>query len=826
MYAEAYARHWTYLGKAICNDWTDVYNEPFVAEKHNNAVNSIDMDMQVLYTEYPKLLDILSTDYNINSISNECLSNTVSSISNTIDAIPTPATPTQMGHTHLVITDPLKDNSMLDPSSTSATVGDGEATLDLTGQPFDLTSTAKAYVINPMRFYKKSDTNSAYPATAPVVISDIQGISSQTEILQALTGIESNGFPGSTHEGRITMGTATDTTGNTSNTQVIEPVSGQDIHNDINSILDGKPTSWYEYELVNVQKKYLSQSPEVPYGDPHGYTYAKPYTYIRWAIGKEGNNNDGETLKLAINIKLDKQVPVNQISVKLQNISGYNSQSVGLDGVYCKSVDSSKWTLIDHDSKTGVLPTSTIGTTTPTTENPVVTPTTNPVVGRPRKPDLTASNSRGSTTTTTTSTTTGGGILGGNTTTTTSSTTTSGTPTNVYGGTGITNEPGQSPYVNESTEGGTGGSGELVGSVTVMPPIAQVGDDVSDPTFASYYSNVTSDVDLSSLNGATQLDISSQAVSTDESNNETIHNYKFANSWVSELLILLSQKQSYECDIIHKYYERVWNVQTVSSTTSGGGLLGGDQHTTQYSSNQAYVFREEGEGIAANILYAGVQQASNSISQGTLGTIGRAMTTVGSAMSFLSLGGSVAPILLGVGAILSLFSSTTSTSESTNITSDQHISGVELIPGWRYAIGINDVSIYSNNYATSSDIISKTFDVPFKVKQVQVSVSQLTPRSYPSGEWFKHFISIDGGSSWIAINPKNYPPTNSTYPSTILVNPDTSSTRQIYGSKSITTDKPATTVKYKCTISRPDNIPYQTPTLLNYSIYVEGTYSL
>lgn len=814
LYTMVHRSHWERLGKAICGNWTLVKEEPFIAEKHNAAVNAINMDLNVLYTEYPKILGTLKDNFNYNNIANECLKNRITVANNSISSIPAPATiKTQTHNASVVIVDPLNDKSKIDINSTTADVSGGIASLSMQATPFDLTDLAKATIVNPTRFMIGSFYHSGGDSNS--LIAGIEGLTDYAEVM-GLTGIESNGFPGSTHEGTVAYGVSTDSNGNSGMATYIEPISGSDIHTNIGSVIDSNANTWYECEICNVEEEVLRTL------DQYGWNFAKPYDYIRWATGPK----TGETLKLAVHIKLKKEVPINQIAVRLHNTK---PKPANLDAVMCKS-SSTQWALIDYNSTSG----SSEDTTTNLPSGLINTTSTGTIE--------------------TTSTSSSPGLTEGvgamKSSKAISSSPGTGSPSGHYDTT--SNWPSSThDYSGTSTTGSptvTDGTNTTGGTHTPDSNTTEIDETVADSYYKPYTSQSFAATGKIPSWVQSKLTLSNQAVSVDNENDVTSYAYKFDNTYINELMIVLSQTQSYECSIIHRYYMHTWTEQTTtqdSHTTGGPNALGtGDdpQTTSTVTTTQENKSkRESGDGIPLGIIFNGQTGGSNA-TQGTdsLGTIGSAISSVGMGLGMLGIGGLACPILLGVGAIVSLFAGTpdsSSTTTSTGTINDQHVTGLELVgppnfDAWRYAIGIADVSLYSNNYATSATVVSNTFSVPFDIKQVSISVTQLVPRTYPTGNWFMHYISIDGGTTYLPITPKNYPPNNADSPTIYLVNPTTTSNRQPYGAKTITTNtdsKSTTTVqsiKYKCVISRPAEVPYHTPALDNYSIHVSGVYTI
>jgi hypothetical protein len=207
-------------------------------------------------------------------------------------------------------------------------------------------------------------------------------------------------------------------------------------------------------------------------------------------------------------------------------------------------------------------------------------------------------------------------------------------------------------------------------------------------------------------------------------------------------------------------------------------------------------------------------------SQNVAGVIGNVAGTVGSALGLLGIGGPIGGALMLGGAIIGgLFGGSTTTTTSEDIISDNVISNLELMNGWRYSIGVKDLNILTNSYEATAEVVSENYIVPFQIKEITMNSSQTTPAGYPSGEYFKHYISLDNGKSWNQISPMNNTSSNSSVPKKYTVTDE-----ENVSLKNTLYNKNAHTIKYKCTITRPETYPYNlySPSLDSYNISVSG----
>jgi len=100
------------------------------------------------------------------------------------------------------------------------------------------------------------------------------------------------------------------------------------------------------------------------------------------------------------------------------------------------------------------------------------------------------------------------------------------------------------------------------------------------------------------------------------------------------------------------------------------------------------------------------------------------------------------------------------------------------LPGWRYVIGIRDISVYRHTYQPTSEIISKPYTAPGPISHVMLYASEIIPKelmAITSGDdtvidtskaydFIKYYISIDG-TNWYEVSPMQHEPiSNSPFP--------------------------------------------------------------
>jgi hypothetical protein len=138
----------------------------------------------------------------------------------------------------------------------------------------------------------------------------------------------------------------------------------------------------------------------------------------------------------------------------------------------------------------------------------------------------------------------------------------------------------------------------------------------------------------------------------------------------------------------------------------------------------------------------------------------------------------------------------------------------------RYAIGIRDVGLLSAVYNNTSNYISRDFQVPSAIRQVQLRSAYDVPNSFGEGDWVKFYISIDGGAEWNRISPIDDPPKyidGFRVPTTFLINSGTPEESQDDRFGYIDTGDLANNVRVKIEISKPSDVQ-GTPLIQTYAL--------
>lgn len=79
--------------------------------------------------------------------------------------------------------------------------------------------------------------------------------------------------------------------------------------------------------------------------------------------------------------------------------------------------------------------------------------------------------------------------------------------------------------------------------------------------------------------------------------------------------------------------------------------------------------------------------------------------------------------------------------------------GYDVFQANRAAIEINNIKINQATFKTSGTLITRELSFAKSVKSIGLFVEEEISETWPVGQWIKYYISIDGGKSWINIEP-------------------------------------------------------------------------
>lgn len=136
------------------------------------------------------------------------------------------------------------------------------------------------------------------------------------------------------------------------------------------------------------------------------------------------------------------------------------------------------------------------------------------------------------------------------------------------------------------------------------------------------------------------------------------------------------------------------------------------------------------------------------------------------------------------------------------------IQKVEFFNGKRWAIGIRDISFFSNTYSDKSVLISKQFNIAGIVDRVSIEADIEIPESYPSiTQWEESYVAFevspDNGKTWIAIS--RIQDDVMQIPEIIAFNDPTPVELRLPGVGYETVDETVDSLRVKITIRRPED---------------------
>lgn len=138
--------------------------------------------------------------------------------------------------------------------------------------------------------------------------------------------------------------------------------------------------------------------------------------------------------------------------------------------------------------------------------------------------------------------------------------------------------------------------------------------------------------------------------------------------------------------------------------------------------------------------------------------------------------------------------------------------GIEKFEGWRWAIGIRDIEIYSCEYETEGELISKPFYFNNPIEKISLDVDELIPEPLTQDtdtkyDYLQYFISIDDGGQWYPITPMAHQIISEDQPPKIYtVQTIQNDDQQLEGKSGyIESETPVYSVRLKVVATRPED---------------------
>ncbi len=147
------------------------------------------------------------------------------------------------------------------------------------------------------------------------------------------------------------------------------------------------------------------------------------------------------------------------------------------------------------------------------------------------------------------------------------------------------------------------------------------------------------------------------------------------------------------------------------------------------------------------------------------------------------------------------------------------IQRTEYFTGERWAIGVRDISVFSNRYHTSGVFVSNKFNVPGIVDRVSLSADVIIPSDWDqSTPWIEFYVSPNNGKNWYQISRVQDDFLD--IPEIIAFNDPTPLELREPGVKYYDVNEKVDSLRLKVKLSRPEGDPYATPILKPYTLKV------
>lgn len=148
---------------------------------------------------------------------------------------------------------------------------------------------------------------------------------------------------------------------------------------------------------------------------------------------------------------------------------------------------------------------------------------------------------------------------------------------------------------------------------------------------------------------------------------------------------------------------------------------------------------------------------------------------------------------------------------------------LEAVTGYRYAIGLRDLTLSSYRFAEESVYISQPFETRDPIYRITLDAVDEIPEQFGEGNWIEYFISIDQGQTWHPIAPVGTltPGVKTEY----LIGTNTPAEGRLPHIGYLEPAEPARQVRLKIVLRRPPNtqLPdsdYFTPVVYEYRLNV------
>lgn len=166
------------------------------------------------------------------------------------------------------------------------------------------------------------------------------------------------------------------------------------------------------------------------------------------------------------------------------------------------------------------------------------------------------------------------------------------------------------------------------------------------------------------------------------------------------------------------------------------------------------------------------------------------------------------------------------------ILNQQSRTGIDAYEGedkaWRWLFGCRGIDINTNLYEENNVFMSKNFQVNKGIKELSLSVSELIPDEFFANDlskkntFIRYYISVDNGSTWIAISPLERMPVygETNFPPKVISFVLTDVEDKVANKTFVKVEQIPTTVKLMAELSRPKTLDTMTPVIYDYQIRI------
>lgn len=148
-------------------------------------------------------------------------------------------------------------------------------------------------------------------------------------------------------------------------------------------------------------------------------------------------------------------------------------------------------------------------------------------------------------------------------------------------------------------------------------------------------------------------------------------------------------------------------------------------------------------------------------------------------------------------------------------------STIKSIAAYRYIIGIKDIALKSKAYTNNGDYVSKVFSYDNPIKLITLYAKDYIPQYFYKygnvNDFIKYFVSFDNGNKWIRVYPFEKAHLGQC---SIAVNSSTIVSARNENINYVDLINDPTSFIFKISLSKPDEVTYDSPIVKNYKLIV------